>query len=402
MNPLWLASVGLIRQPARAALGVLGVAAVGALLLDMLLLSRGLVVSMADLLERTGWDVRVTNTDDLPGRAPRIARAGEAIRLIAGLPSVKMALPVRFADARLERRDTECEDPSSPACAPLFAEFQGVGSSGRFPWTILRGRDPNGPTEIVVNETAAAALETEPGAELVVRASCAGDNDAPPPVVLRVAGIANFPFEVAREHMLAGTLEALGAACGAPIDEVDLILVTSTGDPARAADAIRTARADLRAGTNAEMLGRIEQNGFTYFRQISAVLSTVTLFFAALLIAVLLTVSVNQRLGQIAALRALGFPRRRVVADILTESALIVGTGGLLSIPLGLVLARVLDDILKTMPGIPVELHFFVFQPRALAVHLLLLGAAAVAAALYPMHIVARLPIAATLRDETV
>jgi len=40
---------------------------------------------------------------------------------------------------------------------------------------------------------------------------------------------------------------------------------------------------------------------------------------------VLLTVSINQRLGEIAALRALGFSRWRVVADVLCESVLIVG-----------------------------------------------------------------------------
>ena len=59
-------------------------------------------------------------------------------------------------------------------------------------------------------------------------------------------------------------------------------------------------------------------------------MSSVTLSFALLLIAVLLTVSVNQRLGEIAALRALGFSRRRVVADVVCESALIVGIGGML------------------------------------------------------------------------
>ncbi len=73
--------------------------------------------------------------------------------------------------------------------------------------------------------------------------------------------------------------------------------------------------------------------------------------FALLLITVLLTVSVNQRLGEIAALRALGFSRRRVVADVLCESALIVGIGGALSLPLGLLLATWLDRILKAMSG---------------------------------------------------
>ena len=65
----------LIRQPARASLGVLGVAAVGALLLDMLLLSEGLIVSMRDLLARTGYDVRVTASEDLPRNGPRLPLA---------------------------------------------------------------------------------------------------------------------------------------------------------------------------------------------------------------------------------------------------------------------------------------------------------------------------------------
>jgi ABC-type lipoprotein release transport system permease subunit len=54
------------------------------------------------------------------------------------------------------------------------------------------------------------------------------------------------------------------------------------------------------------------------------------------------------------------------------------------------------------MPGLPADLHFFVFEPRALLTHVALLVVTAVAAALYPMRIVARLPIAATLRDEVI
>ena len=54
------------------------------------------------------------------------------------------------------------------------------------------------------------------------------------------------------------------------------------------------------------------------------------------------------------------------------------------------------------MPGIPVALHFFVFEITALGVHGALLAATAIIAALYPMRIVSRLPIAATLRDEVI
>ena len=166
------------------------------------------------------------------------------------------------------------------------------------------------------------------------------------------------------------------------------------------AAAVRAAQPRLNVATNEQVLGRLQRNGFTYFRQISAVLTAVTLGFALLLIPVLLTVSVNQRLGEIAALRALGFSRGRVVADVLCESVLIVGLGGLISLPLGALLARGLDGILKTMPGIPGEMYFFVLEPATLGLHATLLTVTAVAAALYPMQVVARLPIAATLRNE--
>jgi ABC-type lipoprotein release transport system permease subunit len=113
-------------------------------------------------------------------------------------------------------------------------------------------------------------------------------------------------------------------------------------------------------------------------------------------------VSVNQRLGQVAALRALGFPRRRIAAMLAWESAWLVGSGGLLSLPVGWALALQLDRILRQMPNISEELHFFVFEPRIAVWHLGLLAATGVAAAVYPVWIATRLPIAATLRLETI
>jgi ABC-type lipoprotein release transport system permease subunit len=73
-----------------------------------------------------------------------------------------------------------------------------------------------------------------------------------------------------------------------------------------------------------------------------------------------------------------------------------------LAVPLGGLLALGLDRILRRMPGLPDGLHFFVFEPRALEWHAALLGATAVAAALYPIWLAVKLPIAQTLRQETV
>jgi putative ABC transport system permease protein len=132
------------------------------------------------------------------------------------------------------------------------------------------------------------------------------------------------------------------------------------------------------------------------------VLAIVTLFFGFLLITVLLTVSVNQRLAEIAALRAVGLSRSRVIAGVFWESVMLVGLGGILALPLAAGLSLWLDAILRTLPGLPARLHFFVFEPRALVLYSLLLVIASIAAAIYPMRIVSVLPIAATLRREVV
>jgi len=400
MNALGFAWRSLVRQPARAALGVLGVAAVGALLFDMLLLSNGFILSLHDLLDRYGWDIRVVG-GDLPLQGPRIRNASTTADTIATLPSVRAALLVRMADTRIDRE-------GGP---PVTAQLVGVdvrSAPGRIvrtspPWTILSGRDVATANEVVVNNPLATAAHIAPGASITIRALCVAEREALPPMTLRVAGIAEFPFTASDENAMGTTLTALKTACGGNVeDDADLLLVTSDGDANGAATAIRAAQPGVNAMTNDEVVGRFQQAGFSYFQQISSVLTAVTVSFAVLLITVLLTVSVNQRLGEIAALRALGFSRLRVVKDVLSESALIVGTGGLLSLPLGWLLATALDGILKSMPGIPAQLHFFVFEREALVMHLGLLVLTALVAAAYPMRIVSKLPIAATLRDEVI
>ena len=400
MKALAFAWRSLVRQPARAALGILGVAAVGALLFDMLLLSDGLVTSMREMLERTGFDIRVTASGDLPRGGRRIANASAVTAAFAELPEVERALAIRFADAMLVRPGAggTAEDEASPDRLGLEA----VGGVGPQPWTVLRGRDATALGEVVMNQALATDLGVAIGDRLPVRARCRSRSESLPPTLVQVVGVAEFPLAL-DPHVLGSSMATLDAACGGNSeDEADAVLVRAAGDVDAAAAALRRVRPDVRPMTNEQVVGRVRRTGFTYFQQISAVLTAVTLGFALLLITVLLTVSVNQRLGEIAALRALGFSRGRVVADVLCESVLIVGLGGALSLPLGVALANGLDRILTDMPGIPSGMHFFVFEPRALAWHGGLLAVTAIAAALYPMRLVARLPIASTLRNEVV
>jgi ABC-type lipoprotein release transport system permease subunit len=393
---LLFAARNLIRQPGRTAVGVLGIAAVGALLFDMLLLSRGLVVSFRELLDTVGFDVRVMAGEIGPIGGPKLAKATAAVQTIAALPEVEEAVALRMADAESAQEGER----------PIRFGLMAIDGRSRRLWTVTAGADldDSGAPSLLINRRLQQALGVSPGASLRMRVICASDRAAPSPITFRISGIAEFPFDTGGDLSGAMSRAALLGTCGQEVDDADLVLVASRegyGSEAAVA-AIRRARSDLRAATNEEIVQRMQQQGFSYFRQISTVLSTITMLFGFLLITVLLTVSANQRLAEIAALRALGFSRLRVAADVFCQSALLVGIGGVLSIPFGVALSTWLDAILKTMPGIPAAMHFFVFEPRAFALHGALLAATALLAAAYPMRLVSALPIAATLRSEVV
>ena len=404
MKALAFAARSLSRQPARAALGILGIAAVGALLFDMLLLSRGLVVSFRDLLDSIGFDVRVMSTDTVPLGGPPLSHAAAIAGELTALPEIAEVVPIRMIEAEV----------SMPAGRPISFSLMGVDPRGRRPWTVTTGQDlglatPGLPPALLVSKKLATVLNASPGDEIAVRAVCASDGAALPPVRFRVSGVANFPFDDAAELSAASSRASVTTACGEEGgkdggDQADMLLIASREGygPDAAVAAIRARRPDLHSATNEQIVARMRDTGFTYFRQISVVLSTITMLFGFLLITVLLTVSVNQRLAEIAAVRALGFSRRRVAADVLWQSVLLVGSGGVLALPLGVGLSVWLDAILKAMPGIPAALHFFVFEPRALVLDGALLAVTAVLAAVYPMWLVATLPIATTLRNEVV
>ena len=304
----------------------------------------------------------------------------------------------------------------------------GRTQSGVGPWTVVRGASlPYGPVgsarpsgerdsaslpsergdcPVVIGRNLATAFALEPGSSLDVTATPAGIASALPSVACRVVGLVDFGFAGVDEYAVATTMDAFETIVAEPSHgDADLILVASraeSGGGAAAARAIAGLRPDLRVYSNEDVVAQFNRNGFAYFRQISFVLSSLTMSFAFLLVATLLTVSINQRLGEIAALRALGIGRRRIAAMLLWESALLVGAGALLALPLGGVLALLLDHILRQMPGLPERLHFFVFEPRALVIHVVLFVITAAAAAAYPVWLTSRLPIAATLRREVV
>ena len=404
MSAWGLAWRTVVRNPARAVLAMVGVAVIGALLFNMLLLSRGLLVSFREMLDTAGFDVRVLSSEgSIVHRAamPHAAALADAIRR---LPEVQ-----RVALVRTENAFAAVPGPTGRGVGVTFVGSSGDALGGV--WDIERGSPPplavapGDSPGVIVSAKLASRLALEPGATLRIRISLPDAASALPLVDYRVTGIGRFKFEASNDYTVAVTMAGFSAARGVTDeDAADLVLVASRPDagPTAAAEAIARMRPDLRAYSNDQVVEQFNQNAFSYFRQISAVLSSMTLAFAFLLVATLLTMSVNQRLGEVATLRALGFPRRRIAANLLCESALLVGAGGIAALPLGGVLAVVLDRILRRMPGVPERLHFFVFESRTLVLHVVLLAVTGLLASAYPIWLAARLPIAETLRRELV
>jgi putative ABC transport system permease protein len=387
-------------ERARAVLALIGVTVIGALLFDMLLLSRGLLVSFRELLDSTGYDVRVTATDSVMFRAP-IRHVTALAADIASLPEVKDVAVIRRELAILQVDDRQRD-------VTVLSVSEGAE---RQAWRIVSGNDFSSekqPTErppLIISRRLAEAFSLAPGSPAQLRITLPGASSALPALDVRVVGVAEFVFETGEDLPVAITPEGFERASATRgEDEADVVLVKSRAEAGSAAAvaAIQERRTDVQAFSNEQIVRQLSANGFAYFRQISYVLSSITLGFAFLLVATLLTVSVNQRLGQVAALRALGLPRRRIAATLLWETLMLVGVGGLLSVPVGWTLAAQLDRILRQMPGIPDRVHFFVFEPSAVLVHLALLVVTGAVAAVYPVWIATRLPIAATLRIETV
>jgi len=389
------------RYRARAVLAVCGIAVIGALNFDMLMLSRGLMLSFAGLINGTGYDVRIAGSAGLPLARTPIDRASALLAQVQALPEVASAAMMRTATAALVRMNRPGEG------------IELIGSSdsaGLGIWRPVSGSNLDGDegdrslAPAVIARPIADRFDFAPGATIAVRAR-ASSLSAIPTVRFRVVGIADFPFEAAGAFVVATTMDGFARAQGGVVnDEAEFMFAASrpqVGADAAAA-AISKLRPDVRAFSNEQVIASFSRNAFTYFRQVSVVLSTTTAAFSFLLVTTLLTVSVNQRLGEVAALRALGIARRRIAATLVWEAALLVGIGGLLALPLGELLAAILDRILRRMPGLPAGLHFFVFEPQALLLHAAVLAATAAVAATYPAWLAVKLPIAQTLRQEVV
>jgi putative ABC transport system permease protein len=281
----------------------------------------------------------------------------------------------------------------------------GLSGAQQGDYELVAGADPRGADQAVVSDTFLRLTGARLGDTLEVAAgfdpqlrSYQGRRR------LVVVGRARFFYTSAEQAVAAiplATLQAMGGAERA--DRVSLFMVRTRASAD--AEAVRRWIDQQLPGVTAistdTALRQVDER-LGYFRQLAFILGAISLVVGFLLVTTLVTVSVNERLGEIAVLRAIGVSRAHVIQQIVLEGFALNLAGALLGLALGLVTARYLNAILSDFPGLPAAFDFFLFQPRAAYTALGLLFLSGVLASVYPSWRAASLPLATTLRQEAV
>ena len=381
------------RRPLRTALSLAGIAVASAMLLDMVMLSGGIERSFERLLLGRGFQVRVSPKGALPFDAEAsLAEAGQVVARLRADPDIAAAGPV-LGGALYAR--------TADSLATLFG--YGIDPAAQSLYQLLSGRDlaPGDTLGILLSAPAAARLGAAPGDTLrIVGELDPGIATAAVERRLVVRGMVRWLYDYRGQPSVGLLLPVMQRLVHAP-DRVSLVAVKVREDAAVPGVVARLRATEPRLEVNsvAQLVVHFRER-LVYFRQLSYILGTVSLIVTVLLVATLLTITVSERLGEIATLRAVGVRRARIVRQVLAEGLALTSIGTVIGIGLGIATARRLDAILTSFPGLPAALSFFVPEPRSLALAGAILLVAGSVAGLYPAWLAARAPIAATLRAE--
>jgi putative ABC transport system permease protein len=390
-----LAFASLVRHRARTALAILGVAVSAAMLLDMVMLSSGMRESFRGLLLSQGFQIRLSPKGTLPFDTEATIRAADSlVARLRARPAVAAVSPVLGGQLHFPL-----------AGGAVTATALGVDPAVQGDYELVGGRHPTATDELVANDALLRALGRTLGD--TVRAASGYDpqlRTLSGQRVLRIVGRVRFIYLALDQRASALPIATLRAMTGPAVaGRASLVMVRLRPDADVERERASIAQ-ELRTVTvisTAEALKQVDER-LSYFRQLAVILGAVSLVVGFLLVTTLVTVSVNERLGEISVMRAIGVRRWRVVAQILLESSVIMLVASPIGLALGLVTARWLNSILARFPGLPERIDFFLFQPSAAWTALGLLAASGILAGVYPSWRGASLPIATTLRQEAV
>jgi putative ABC transport system permease protein len=385
----------LARRPLRTVLSLAGISVAAAMLLDMVMLSGGIDRSFAQLLLSRGYQIRLSPKGTLPfDTEASLAGTSTILATLRRDPSIEAAGAVLGGSLYSRPGDT------------LVTVFgYGIQPEAQALYRVIAGADlaPSDTLGVLLSDPAAQLLRAGIGDTISLMGRL--DPQVAVPAVTRrlvVRGMVHWVYDHRGQPSVGTVLSTMQRLTRQ--DEADrssLVVVKARDD--RAVEVIAARLRDrfprLEVNSVADLVRHFRER-LVYFRQLAFILGSMSLVVAVLLIATLLTITVNERLGEIATLRAIGVSRATIIRQVLAEGTVLMVLGSFLGILLGLMTARYLDAILTSFPGLPATFSFFVPRADTLSRAGAVLVLTGSIAGLYPAWLAARAPIAATLRTE--
>lgn len=373
---------------------MLGVAVAAAMLLDMVMMSTGMRESFRRLLLGRGFQLRLAPKGTLPfdtdATIKHTRRVLERLRRNPDL-TVSAVLGGTIHVPRDGR--------------VITSSVLGLDPRVQGDYELLDGSDPVAPNAIVGNEEFIRQVGAQIGDTITVASGYdpqTREYSGARPFVL--TGRVRFLYGATRQRAAAMQLETLQKMSGPDrADDASLFMirVREGVNLDSASQFIRRQNVGSWVISTETALAQVDER-LRYFRQLAVILGIVSLFVGFLLVTTLITVSVNERIGEIAVMRAIGVSRAHVVQQVVLEGVAISLVGAVAGLVLGLVTGRYLNAILSSFPGLPEAIDFFLFQPKSAWTALGLLALSGIAAGVYPSYRASSLPIATTLRQEAI
>lgn len=383
------------RQPLRTGLSLAGIAVAAAMLLDMVMLSGGIDKSFSDLLLGRGYQIRLTPKGTLPfDTEATLSHVSAIVAALRSEPAVESAGPVL---------GTSIYGRVSDSLVTLFG--YGIDPAAQGLYRLSSGSDlaPGDTTGILLSPVAATRLRAVVGDTVTL----IGRLD--PQVVtasvgrrLVVRGLVRWLYDYRGQPSVGTVLPLMQRLARQDAEDRASLLVVKVRDDSAVASVAARLRLHfpgLEVNSVADLVVQFKRR-LVYFRQLSYILGSMSVIVTVLLIATLMTITVHERLGEIATLRAIGVSRGTVVRQVVAESTVLTVIGATLGILLGILTARRLDAILTSFPGLPATFSFFVPRLDTLRTAAIVLLVTGSLAGLYPAWLAGRAPIARTLREE--
>lgn len=394
----------LRRHPARTTLAMLGIAVAAALLLDMVMLATGMSESFRSLLLTRGYQLRVSPKGTLPfDSEATIDGAGAIVRALRANPDIKAVSPTLGATLTTDggripsafslglERDVQGDYTLEAGTDITRAESSSAAPLPRIVVSqafLARAGHALGDT-IMISSGLDAQLRTAARSSRVV-----------------IGGLGRFIYVPGEMPVMALDLALLRQLLGPSYrDRMSLAMAESRRSDSASVEALRswiaTTQPRVTAISTETAIRQVEER-LSYFRQLAFVLGAISLGIGFLLVATLVTLSVNERRGEIAVLRAIGTQRIGVLHQVFLEGLLLTSAGIVWGLALGLTTAQWLNGILRDFPGLPSAFNFFVWSPDAGWRALVLLLTSGTLAGLLPAWRAASIPIARALREEAI